>query len=163
MRTFSKILLGSLVLALGACGGGSSGGGGVAKIKGTWKSTTYLQTVNCGPTLGSVANMGPTTVIWGGGISADLIQTDPSTSCTINADVTGYTASALPGQTCLINDAADGATINITLTAYSFSLSADFQTATEAGSGSALVNFTADGTSATCTYTLQATYTKIGT
>src|ERR1700759_278801 len=137
MRIFSKIVLGSMVLALGACGSSSGGGGGVSKIKGTWQPTTYLATIDCGAN-GSVSENVGSNVMWGTGTTADLIQTETGSNCVIYADVTGYTASAVAGQTCLIPDDGMGDSINISLSSYTFSLSADYQTATEAGSGSAL-------------------------
>jgi len=161
MRTFSKIAVGSFLLALGACGGGSSGGAGIAKIKGTWQPTTYLATVDCGAN-GSVSENVGSNVMWSMGTTSDLIQTDTSSNCVIHADVTGYTASAIAGQTCLIPNDGSGDSINISLSSYTFSLSADYQTAQESGSGSALVTF-ANGASATCVYQLQAAYHKIGT
>jgi len=158
MRMISKAMLVSALAVLGACGGGS-GGGGITKIKGTWQPTSYLSTITCaGGT--STQNVG-SNIMWSMGTTSDLIQTEAGSTCVIHADVTGYTATALAGQTCLTGD-ADGDVINITLTSYTFSLSADYQTATESGSGSALVNFT-DGSSATCVYSLQAAYHKIGT
>jgi len=158
MRMISKAMLVSALAVLGACGGGS-GGGGIAKIKGTWMPTTYLSTVTCGG-IASTQNVG-SNIVWSMGTTSDLIQTEAGSTCVLLADVTGYTASAIPGQSCVQSDAV-GDVINITLTSYTFSLSADYQTATEAGSGSAFVTFT-DGSSATCVYSLQATYHKIGT
>lgn len=159
MRIISKVMLVSALACLGACGGGSSGGGGVAKIKGTWQPTSYMSTITCPGFNPNVQNTG-SNVIWSMGTISDVVQTDTTTSCVILADVTGYTASARPGQSCLTHDAL-GDTINVTLTSYTFSLSADFQTAAEAGSGSAQVTFT-DGTASVCVYSLSAAYHKIG-
>lgn len=160
MRIISKAMLVSALAILGACGGGS-GGGGIAKIKGTWQPTSYTSTVNCGAVGSSVDNVG-SNIVWSMGTTSDLIQTEAGSTCVLLADVTGYTASAIPGQTCLQTD-ADGDSINISLTSYSFSLSADFQTANESGSGSALVTLAATGGTGTCTYSLTAAYHKIGT
>ncbi len=159
MRTISTAILGSVVLMLGACGS-SSGGGNLSKIKGTWQPISYSSKVDCGAN-GAVEDTTGSNITWSMGVSSDLVQTDPSTTCIINANLVASTATAVPGQTCVVQDSS-GDTISISLTQYAFSLSADFQTASEAGSGHAQVTFP-DNTTASCSYSIQAQYHKIGT
>ncbi|HEY4188315.1 MAG TPA: hypothetical protein VGP07_24790 [Polyangia bacterium] len=158
MKIISKVMLGTVILALGACGSSSSGGN-LSKVKGTWQPTSYSSKLDCGAD-GQFEDTTGSNVVWSMGVASDLVQSDPTTNCIINADLTGYTASAVAGQSCTLHDT--GSTIAITLSAYTFSLSADFQTATENGSGNAQVTFS-DGTSASCSYNLSASYHKVGT
>jgi len=156
MRDSVKVLAVTLSLAGAACGS-SSGGKDLSKFKGTWQPTTYMATITCGGTP-TVENTGDN-VTWNSGISTDLVQTDPTTNCVLDANVTGETASATSGQTCAIQD-ANGDNILLNVSQYTFSLSADGQTATEAASGTANVTFT-DGSAEVCQYSESASYHKI--
>ena len=156
MRDSVKVLVMALSLAGITCGS-SSGGKDLSKFKGTWQPTTYMATITCGGTP-DVVNTGDN-ITWSGGVSTDLVQTDPTTNCVLDADVTGETASAISGQTCTVHDSS-GDNIVLNLPQYTFSLSADGQTATEASSGTANVTFT-DGTATVCQYSESASYHKI--
>lgn len=119
---------------------------------------SYSATITCAA--GNIQSTAGTNETWAMGVSSDLVQTSAGSNCVVSANVTGTTASALPGQSCLTSDSS-GDVINITLTPYTFSLSADYQTAQESGSGQAQITFT-DGSSAICTYSLIASYRKVG-
>lgn len=158
MRIFSKGALIALACCAGACGGGG-GGSGVTRMKGTWRPTTYSSVVDCGSAVSTDSVGGD--VVWSLGTDTDLIQTAAKTGCTIKADVMGATARILAAQLCVVYDDA-GDEFDITTNAYSFTLGSNPQTATEVGSGTAVVTFTPDGAVFSCPYSLQATYTKVG-
>lgn len=162
----------SKVLALGAlgalflgCGGSSTpapaGGGGmvgtgmtgVSKFVGTWHPTSGTITILCA---GVNQTMTVTdNLTWAAGVGADIVQT--SGGCALKANITGTTGSALPSQMCTEMDGTT--TTIISLSAYTFSLSADGQTATENASGNAMVSDS--GLSVTCSYSETAGYQKI--
>lgn len=145
-----------LGLLLQACSSGG-GSGSVGRFTGTWHPTSGTVTTTCPgftPDVESVTD----NLVWSKGISSDLVSTDPNTSCVLNADITGSTAAG-SGQPCTIPD-GQGGTFTITITGYTFSLSADGQVAQESGSGTAVENN--GGITLTCTLSETASYTKIG-
>ena len=75
------------------------------------------------------------------GTSSDLVATQQTAygTCTIKFSVDGTTASATPGQTCMLNVAVAGMTVAVTLTVTSWTLtsSADGSVLTTAAAGSA--------------------------
>ncbi len=151
----STLALAVLGLLLQACGGSS--GGGSSRFTGTWHPISGTVTTSCpgfAPDTSSVTD----NITWSNGVSNDLVQTDPSTSCVLNADITGSTASG-SGPACTIPD-GNGGNLTITITAYTFALAADGQTAQENGSGTAVDNV--GGASVTCTISETASYQKIG-
>lgn len=157
MRIISKGALIAIVCCAGACGGGG-GGNGIARIKGTWRPASYSSIVDCG-SVTSTDNLGGD-VVWTLGTDTDLIQTATNTGCTIKADVVGSAARLVAPQVCVVLDDSQDE-FDITTSAYSFTLGANPQTATESASGSAVVTFAANGAVVSCPYTLQATYAKI--
>jgi hypothetical protein len=148
-------LVGLLVASVGGMGCGSSGSGGeVTKFAGIWHPSSGTVTLIC-PT-GTTTVTVTDNLTWTKGASSDLVQTSAGTSCVLNADITGGTATALPSQSCTETGTL---TLVINLSAYTFSLGADGQTATESTSGSAVESEA--GASQTCTYSESAIYSKI--
>jgi hypothetical protein len=77
-------------------------------------------------------------------------------SCILHADVDGDTASVVGAATCMVPSTDYyGYAVNntVTLTAYTFALSADGKTATENFSGSIQQTDNRLGTTASCTFT----------
>jgi len=154
MRNSFKTLLVASLLTAGACGGGSEGKD-LARFTGIWAPTAGTQTTSCGgqPSTSPIAD----SVTWSLGSTSDLIQPVLSqTSCFLHADVDGDTASVVGAATCMIPSTDDyGYAVNttVTLTAYTFALSADGQTATENFSGSILQTDNGTGSTASCTLT----------
>ncbi|MEO5768377.1 MAG: hypothetical protein ABIS92_08500 [Polyangia bacterium] len=128
-------------------------GKSLSRFIGTWKPTTGTGTTTCA----GQSSTKPVTdnTVWAAGVSSDLVQTDGS--CALLANVTGSTASALPSQSCTQMDGTTTATLSVT--AYTFSLSADGQTATE--SGSAAITGNIGGVAASCSFLITAAYQKI--
>lgn len=94
---------------------------------------------------------------WAAGTTSDLTETKASSTCALNADVSGSTATALPNQPCMQTESGIPVTINFT--SYTFVLGADGQTATETASGTGTA--TEAGQKITCTYSETASYTKV--
>lgn len=155
-----------MIASLGLCtltyGCGSSGsvGPGVGKnlnaFIGTWAPTYGTTTLTCATQEMTQPVSGSDT--WRAGSDSDLIQPpDPSSGgCSLRANVSGAIATALPNQTCTQSMA--GTRIDLTISSYRFTVSADGQTAIEVGRGSGVV--TTSGTSNTCTYREMATYSR---
>ncbi|HEY6475689.1 MAG TPA: hypothetical protein VI456_03855 [Polyangia bacterium] len=154
MQTSIKAILVSLVLTAGACGGGSDGKD-LPRFVGIWAPTAGTQTSNCGGQPNTSAVSG--NVTWSVGSTSDLVQASPlDSSCIIHADVDGDTASSTTPVTCTAQSTDDyGGLVNTTvsLTAYTFALSADGETATENFSGTILQTDNTTGSSVTCTLT----------
>ncbi|HVV50311.1 MAG TPA: hypothetical protein VHO06_11670 [Polyangia bacterium] len=153
MRHALKALLVASLLTGAACGGGSDGKD-LARFAGTWSSTAGTLVTTCdGQSSTSALSQ---TLTWSLGTSSDLIQTLPQTECIIHADVDGDTASELGTQTCtLATTDAYGEPVNetVSVTAYTFALSADGKTATENLSSTVLLTNNSTGVSGTCTVT----------
>ena len=153
MRNSLKTLLVASLLTVGACGGGSEGKN-LERFAGVWAPTSGTQTTSCG----GQPTTSPTTdsVTWSLGSSSDLIQPVLSqTSCFLHADVDGDTASLVGTATCMIPSTDYyGYAVNntVTLSAYTFALSADGKTATENFSGSILQTDNGTGTSVSCSF-----------
>jgi hypothetical protein len=151
----STLALAFLGLFLQACGG--SDGGSVTRFTGTWHPTSGTVTKTC-PGLAPDTSSVTSNLIWSKGISSDLVSTNAATSCVLNADISGSTASGM-GPPCASSDGLGG-TLTLTITAYTFALAADGQTATENGSGTAVDNN--GGQSLTCMVSETASYQKTG-
>lgn len=152
MRNSFKTLLVASLLTAGACGG--SEGKDLARFTGIWSPTAGTQTETCGgaPSTSSITG----SVTWSLGSTSDLIQPlfDQS-SCIVHADVDGDTASVVGTTTCMLTGTDYyGYTVNnaVSLTAYTFALSADEKTATENFSGSILKTDNGTGITTTCTF-----------
>ena len=156
MRIFGTVLaIATLAGSLQACS--SSGGGAAAsKFIGTWHPSSGTVTTTC-PGAGTDTSSVTTNLIWSMGVSSDLVQTDPSTSCVLNANITGSTASGT-GAPCSFSDGSGG-TATLTISSYTFALAADGQTAQENGSGTFVDNNT--GVTITCSLSETAAYQKI--
>jgi hypothetical protein len=152
MRNSFKTLLVASLLTAGACGGGSEGKD-LARFTGIWTPTAGTQTESCGgaPSTSTITG----NVTWSLGSTSDLIQPLFATSsCIVHADVDGDTASVVGTTTCMLPGTDEyGYTVNntVSLTAYTFALSADGKTATENFSGSILQ--TDNGSTTNCTFT----------
>jgi hypothetical protein len=158
MRTFGTLLaIAMMAGSLQACSSSGNGGGASAsKFIGTWHPTSGTVTTTC-PGLGTDTSAVVDNIIWAMGVSSDLVQTDPSTSCVLTAHITGSTAAGT-GAPCTVSDGAGG-TATITITSYTFVLGADGQTGTENGSGTVVDNN--GGVSITCTLSETAAYQKV--
>ena len=154
MRNSFKTLLVASLLTAGACGGGSDGKD-LSRFTGIWTPTAGTQTESCGGTPSTSPITG--NVTWSLGSTSDLIQNVFSAaSCILHADVDGDTASVVGAATCMIPGTDYyGYTVNntVTLTAYTFALSADGKTATENFSGSILQTDNDLGSTTSCTFT----------
>lgn len=152
MRNSFKTLLVASLLTAGACGGGSEGKE-LSRFTGVWTPNAGTQTESCGgaPTTSTITG----NVTWSLGSTSDLIQPlFAESSCIVHADVDGDTALVVGTTTCMLPGTDEyGNTVNntVSLTAYTFALSADGRTATENFSGSILQ--TDDGSTTTCTFT----------
>ena len=155
MRIFGTMLaIATLAGSLQACSSGGGSGGG--KFIGTWHPSSGTVTTTC-PGLGTSTDPVTTNLIWAMGVSSDLVQTDPSTSCVLSANITGSTASG-SGPPCSFSDQMGG-TFTLTISTYTFALAADGQTAQENGSGTLVDNN--GGVSVTCSLSETAAYQKI--
>jgi len=154
MRIFGKVLtVAMLTVSLQACGGGDGSNSG--KFIGIWHPTSGTTTVTC-PGFPVDTSQVTDNLTWAKGATSDLVSTD-STNCILNANISGSTATG-SGVPCTFSDGAGG-TGTLTVTSYTFSLSADGQTAQESGSGTFVDNN--GGVTITCTVSLTAAYQKI--
>ena len=155
MRNAIKMVGLLSALALSACGGDK--GDDLNQFVGTWQATSGTWTIVCqGYTYtGSVTG----TFIWSAGIGSDLVQTDSSGSCSLMADVRGFTASGTPGKSCTQPDDSGGVRTT-TYSTYTFVVSPDGHTGAENSSGQ--MTFAAQGASVVCTFNETGSYQKIG-
>jgi len=133
-------------------GGGDGGGKNLQLFIGTWHVASGIETLNCA---GQTDTSAVTDTIWQMGTTSDLLQPPDSTDCPLLANVSGNTATAVPNQSC--SETMSGSTLTLTLTSYTFTVAASGTTATDNGSGAALVT---GAISTSCTLTENATYTK---
>jgi len=133
--------------------GGGDGGKNLQLFIGTWHTTSGMQTLTCAgqPQSSSVGD-----TIWQMGTTSDLMQPVDSSGCPFLANVSGNTATALPGQSC--TQTMTGVTLKLTVTSYTFTVAASGTTATDQGSGNAVL--TTGGTSLNCGFSESASYTK---
>jgi len=154
MRNAIKMVGLLSALTLSACGGDK--GEDLGRFVGTWQATSGTGTVVCpgyAPLTGAVDG----NIVWSTGVGSDLVATDAS-GCAIIVDVQGSTASGVPSKGCTMPDGAGGVQ-TITVTAYTFVLSPDGQTATENESGN--INDVLDGATLLCTFNSTASYRKL--
>lgn len=158
MRATIKVLavgiFGMLGMGLHGCGAGSDQD--LAKFTGTWRAISGTSTIAC-PGAGATTTPVASNIVWARGVSSDLVQALTSTTCVINADVTGATASG-DAPPCTIPNG--DTTITLTLPNYTFVISPDGHTAAENASGTFVVN--GGGATATCSISQTASYQKIG-
>ena len=145
------------VLAVSACGGGTSGGENFKKFVGTWRATSGTTTTIC-PGYGSSTDTLDSSIVWSVGVGSDLVSTDGG-NCPIMADVTGSTASGTPGQSCTQSDGAGGVS-TVTFSGYTFVIAPDGHTATENTSGT--LTDIVNGATLLCTFNETGSYQKIG-
>src|SRR3954469_15036647 len=155
MRRAIKMLGLASVLSLSACGG--EGGERFERFLGTWRVNAGTVTTACP---GYPSNTGALTgsASWSAGISSDLVSMNALTPCSLMADVTGSTASGLPGQNCTDSDGVGG-TATSTFAGYTFVLSPDGHTATENSSGQ--ITFVDQGVTLLCSFNETGSYQKI--
>jgi len=137
--------------------GGGPGGGDAGALQlfiGTWHPTTGSLTLTCAGQAQTDTN--PTDTIWEKGTTSDLLQPPDSSGCTFLANASGRTAVGVPNQSCTQGMGSDS--LQLTVTSYMFTVGASGTTATESGSGTAVV--TTGGTAVSCTLTESASYTK---
>jgi hypothetical protein len=152
---FKLVAIGVLGVTLQACDDGGDRRA-LGRFTGTWRAVSGTQTTVCPGFAPSTAPITPN-VVWTEGLTSDLVQTHSDGLCVINADVTGDTASG-QGPPCIVTE-SDGTTLTLTVSGYTFVLSADGQTASESGTASLLLN--SGGASVNCTITLNAVYQKL--
>ena len=133
--------------------GGGDGGKNVQLFIGTWHTTSGTETLTCA---GQAMSSSVDDTIWQMGTTSDLMQPVDSSGCPFLANVSGNTATALPGQSC--TQTMSGVTLKLTLTSYTFTVAASGTTATDQGSGNAVL--TTGGTPVNCGFSESASYTK---
>lgn len=146
--TMVGLLLG---ITLSACGGDK--GDDLATFIGTWQPTAGAVTEIC---QGYTYTNSLSNLTWTAGVSSDLVQTDGS--CALLANVSGATATGIPGQSC--SGAASGGTATLTFGGYTFVVSPDGHTATENASGN--ITYVVDGATIPCTLNETGSFHKIG-
>jgi hypothetical protein len=152
MRNAIKMFGLVAALVLSACGGDK--GDDVARFVGTWQATSGTLTRICGGYVFTDTITGSES--WQTGLTSDLVSTDAIAGCAVEADVNGATASGTPGKTC----ASPDGTSTVTISSYTFVISADGHTATENGSGNLV--YIESGATIPCSFNLTAAYQKIG-
>lgn len=151
MRMFGSLLAVAILAVSCSSGDGSNAG----KFIGIWHPTSGTITTTC-PGFPVDTQQATENLTWSKGATSDLVSTD-STNCILNANITGSTATGM-GVPCTVGDGLGG-TAMLTVTSYTFSLSADGNTATENGSGTFVDNN--NGSTITCTINISASYQKI--
>jgi hypothetical protein len=145
------LVLASLVgvLVLGACGGGTRGGGAdpAAAFAGNWTFQDGSVMPACsGVILGDIALSGDTasvTRIDGGHVAIAI--SDAQLTCHINFTVSESTATADAGQTCAIN--VMGTMVPVAITAWTMTLSGSSISMSMSGTANAfIVSCTPSGT-----------------
>jgi hypothetical protein len=126
----------------------------VQPFLGTWTPTSGAIALNCGGTITS--DRATDTTKWVAGTTSDLVQPADSSGCSLRANVSGNTATLLPGQMC--TQQTNGSSLTIALSTYTFTVASDGKTASEQASGTAVLT---GATTADCTYNATVSYTKV--
>jgi len=155
MRHAIKMLGLVFGLALSACGGDE--GERFGPFVGTWRANAGTVASAC-PGYGSTTDALTGSATWNTGVSSDLVSTTALTSCPLMADVSGATASGLPGQSCTASDGVGGSS-TVTFAGYTFVLSPDGHTATESSSGQ--ITVVEQGVTVVCSFNETGSYQKI--
>lgn len=146
----------------GSTGGGtggttSAGAGGfsgkdLSRFIGTWLPVSVTINRSCS-NQASESNPSAARVVWFAGITSDLAQQIPGTSCLVPANVQGDTASLVGSPSCTfpgVGDNGNTVTVAETVTAYQFVVAADGSTATETGSTTERLTDDTTGDTTTC-------------
>src|SRR5579859_3788734 len=159
-----RLVGGVAVLALSAAsascstssGGGGTGGPSAQAFAGTWaRAVSFSLTCN-GSTTTSQLGGNVTIVVNAGG---NTIAATAPNGCVANYTIVGSVASEQPGETCTQSTGDAGASLAVTESTHTLTLSADGKTLAESGSGTA-VQTLADGTTNQCTDSSSGTFTK---
>jgi hypothetical protein len=118
------LAIGLFGLAAGAAGCGGNGND-LAQFTGTWEYTQSLVTLSC-PGQGDLQGTLGSTERWGGGVSSDLVNLNPSifdfgTQCFYPFDVKDKIATIQPAQTCKPID-VNGNPVDEAPTSWTFTL-----------------------------------------
>jgi hypothetical protein len=153
---FSRAALLALALVLPACDNtGTSTGSDPSEFVGSWAENGQ-EWITCGGTAGTPTQITGTFTV-NRGVDAPLSVILPNSSCILNMDVDGNTATLRPAQSC--SETTSGATVTIALTSGTISLS-DATSGTMNLAGTATVS---SGTkSVQCTLSAMATLNKVG-
>lgn len=153
--------------ATGSAGRGGSGAGGApatdtSRFLGDWVVSEGTIVFVCPNGTKSTDATGYLET-WEVGTTSALVQPGFEGTCPMKANISGSTASAVPGQGCVANGTADNGdsiTQTLTFTSYKFVLDAAGQTATETYSGTDFMQDNTTGQSQTCTYGRNAKFVK---
>ena len=131
---------------------GADAGKDLQTLIGSWTLGSGTITLNCSGVITTQPVDG--NEVWQVGTTSDLMQPagSSSTGCALLANVSGKTATALPGQSC------NQKGVDLTLSTYTFAVGASGTTATESATGTEAVNSGGAGT--TCAYSETANFTK---
>jgi hypothetical protein len=112
-RGFSGVLLAAV---LGVAGCGSSDEGGADAFVGMWQYTSGTNNTQC-PMLNvnSTDQLQGQKEVFSRGVGTALINSDPSSNCILNFNISGNTATAPAGQTCMTTIATDQGSVPTTI------------------------------------------------
>ena len=158
--------------APGSAGRPGSGTGGAtttpptgnARFVGDWSATSGMLTFSCPGVADMSQDVTGYAETWEVGTTSALLQQNFEGTCPLNANVSGTTASAVPGQHCTETntDATSGDSITQTLafTTYRFVIDAAGDTATETFAGTDIYKDNTTNQSLTCTFSRNAVFAK---
>jgi hypothetical protein len=142
----------ALCLATVGCGGGDDGGGDPAAFVGMWQYTSGTNNFQC-PMLNTndTSQLQGTKETFAKGVDAPLIYSDASTNCTVKFNISGTTATAPGGQSCMTNLMTANGNFPTTITVTSAVFTVNGTTGHFSSSANFVVN--ANGTSINCSST----------
>lgn len=132
---FAGITFISLAAVLAGCGDDADPS---AAFVGSWMYTSGMGNITCAPLPAmSLPWSGTLTFAKGADGTLEVTKAIGDQMCVIKLNVAGGTATAVPGQSCMVGATVMGTTVTATLRVDTFSFTLAGDTITEAGSGTA--------------------------
>jgi hypothetical protein len=138
IRGFSGALL---LVVLGVAGCSSGDEGGADAFVGMWQYTSGTQNTQCPMiNVNTLDQLAGQKEVFSRGVGSALVNSDPGSSCILNFNISGNTATANAGQTCMTNVATDQGSIPTTITLVSAVFSVNGTTAHYSHSANFVLN-----------------------
>lgn len=161
IRGGATLMAALLVLGTSACGGDDASTSDPQRFIGTWKATTGQLAVTCPGLPVPADDLAGETLTVTAGTDAPIEAT--ISGCKVKFDIAGDVATARPNQTCMITYPTQAGNLAATLTIASAGFTLKSTGGDYAQAGNATVTIAIPGLpgSATCSYQITASATKM--